>query len=43
VKIDAADWKHAREDVRRFVKANELPSLDLWGREFFLAQTDKLV
>jgi predicted nucleotidyltransferase component of viral defense system len=41
-KIKATDWKHAREDVRRFVKPNELPSLDLWSREFFLAQTDKL-
>ena len=41
-KVKATDWKHAREDVRRFVKPNELPSLDLWSREFFLAQTDKL-
>ena len=41
-KIEATDWKHAREDVRRFVKPNELPSLDLWCRDFFLAQTDKL-
>jgi predicted nucleotidyltransferase component of viral defense system len=40
--IDATDWKHARDDVRRFVKPNELPSLDLWSREFFLAQADKL-
>ena len=42
MKIKSTDWKHAREDVRRFVKPNELPSLDLWSREFFLAQTDKL-
>jgi len=42
-KIDAMDWKQAREDVRRFVKPNELPSLDLWSREFFLAQCEKLV
>jgi len=41
-KIKSTDWKHAREDVRRFVKPNELPSLDLWNRELFLAQTDKL-
>jgi predicted nucleotidyltransferase component of viral defense system len=41
-KIKSTDWKHAREDVRRFVKPNELPSLDLWSREFFLVQTDKL-
>jgi len=41
-RIEATDWKHARQDVRRFVKPNELPSLDLWSREFFLAQCDKL-
>lgn len=41
-RIESSDWKHAREDVRRFVKPNELPSLDLWRREFFLAQADKL-
>jgi len=41
-RIEATDWKHAREDVRRFVKPNELPSLDIWSREFFLAQADKL-
>jgi predicted nucleotidyltransferase component of viral defense system len=42
-KIEATDWKHARQDVRRFVKPNELPSLDLWSREYFLAQVEKLV
>ena len=42
MKIKSTDWKRAREDVRRFVKQNELPSLDVWSREFFLAQTDKL-
>lgn len=42
-KIEAMDWKRARDDVRRFVKSNELPSLDLWSREFFLAQCKKVV
>jgi predicted nucleotidyltransferase component of viral defense system len=42
-KIEETDWKHARDDVRRFLKPNELPSLQLWSREFFLAQADKLV
>ena len=41
-KIEAINWPRAREDVRPFVKPGELPSLDLWGREFFLAQTEKL-
>jgi hypothetical protein len=41
-RIKAMDWKQAREDVRRFVKSNELPSLDFWSAEFFLAQAAKL-
>ena len=41
-KIEATDWARAREDVRRFVKPGEAPSLDVWGREFFLTQCDKL-
>jgi hypothetical protein len=36
------DWAQARRDVQRFVKPHELPSLDLWTREFFLAQCAKL-
>jgi hypothetical protein len=42
-RIKAINWKQAREDVRRFVKSNELPSLHLGIAEFFLAQTKKLV
>ena len=42
-KIEATDWARAREDVRRFVKPSETPSLDLWGRDFFQAHCDKLV
>jgi predicted nucleotidyltransferase component of viral defense system len=41
-RIKSTDWKQVREDVRRFVKSNELPSLDLWSAEFFLAQAEKL-
>lgn len=41
-RIKSIDWKQAREDVRRFVKPGELPSLELWSREFFLAQAEKL-
>jgi predicted nucleotidyltransferase component of viral defense system len=41
-RIKAIDWKQAREDVRRFVKPNELSSLDFWSAEFFLAQASKL-
>ena len=42
-KIEATDWPQAREDVRRFLKPNELPSLQLWSRDFFLGQAEKLV
>ena len=40
--IESLDWRQAREDVRRFVKPQEHPSLDLWSREFFAAQCKKL-
>jgi hypothetical protein len=35
-------WEQAREDVRRFLKSSELPSLELWTLEFFLQQCRKL-
>ncbi len=41
-RIEVTDWKQARDNVRRFVKAHELPSLDPWTREFFLARCDKI-
>ncbi len=41
-KIKSLDWKQAAEDVRPFVKANEQPSLDLWSKELFLKQLQKL-
>jgi predicted nucleotidyltransferase component of viral defense system len=41
-KIIALDWKHAASDVRRFVRANEQPSLSLWSKELFLEQLKKL-
>jgi hypothetical protein len=40
--IRAMDWKSTAEDVRRFVRVSEQPSLDLWSKELFLAQLDKL-
>jgi predicted nucleotidyltransferase component of viral defense system len=41
-RIKAIDWKQAREDVRRFIKLNEQPSLELWNAEFFQTQATKL-
>jgi predicted nucleotidyltransferase component of viral defense system len=40
--IEALDVRQAREDVRRFLTPRELPSLDLWTRDFFLQQCHKL-
>lgn len=42
VKIGMLDWNQAREDVRRFLKPSEQPSLSLWSSEFFLRQCRKL-
>ncbi len=41
-RINSVDWTAAREDVRRFVKAAEQPSLTLWSRELFLSQLRKI-
>ena len=41
-RINSIDWKQAREDVRRFIQSSELPSLELWSAEFFMAQAAKL-
>ena len=41
-RIEATDWVRVREDVRRFIKPSEAPSLDLWSREVFLDQCDTL-
>ena len=40
-KIVSMDWKQAVEDIRRFIRANEQPSLGLWSKELFLHQLDK--
>lgn len=41
-RINSVDWTQAREDVRRFVKTTEYPSLELWSRELFLSQSQKI-
>jgi predicted nucleotidyltransferase component of viral defense system len=40
--IAKVDWPQARRDVQRFVRPSELPSLELWTREFFLELCAKL-
>lgn len=41
-RVKSVDWAAAREDVRRFVKASEFPSLELWSPELFLSQLQKI-
>ena len=40
--IKSMDWKATALDVRRFIRAAEQPSLDLWSKDLFLAQLEKL-
>jgi len=41
-KICSIDWKNAVEDVHRFIRTNEQPSLEFWNTELFLGQLKKL-
>lgn len=41
-KIESIDWETAKEDVRRFLKPNALPSLEVWSKDFFLDRLEKL-
>ena len=41
-RINSIDWAVTREDVRRFVRVNEQPSLELWSRDLFLSQLKKV-
>jgi len=35
------DWQEAKDDIRRFVRQNELASLKLWCKKLFLDRLDK--
>ena len=41
-KIRSIDWTVARQDIERFVLPAQLPSLELWGQDFFLDRLEKL-
>ena len=41
-KIVSLDWNQAKDDVRRFIRAEEQPSIDLWCQELFLGQLKKM-
>jgi predicted nucleotidyltransferase component of viral defense system len=34
-KIMSVDWDDAKNEISKFVRRNELPSIDLWSAEFF--------
>lgn len=41
-KINLIDWEAAKKDVERFLRPQEMISLDVWSKEFFLSCVDKL-
>lgn len=41
-KINQMDWDAAQNDVQRFLKPQELTSLQVWSPEFFLSRVEKL-
>lgn len=41
-KIESIDWNSAAEDVRRFVRLREQKSLELWSRDLFVGQLEKI-
>ena len=41
-KINSIDWNATKKDVRRFVKMTEQQSVDLWGKDLFLSQVEKM-
>ena len=41
-KIESIDWQRARDDVRAFLRPSDMKSLEVWCRDFFVAQSGKL-
>ncbi len=41
-KIKGINWDEAKNDVQRFLKLNELKSLELWTKDFFLTKLGNL-
>lgn len=35
-KIESIDWTDAKNEIKKFVRPNELPSIELWNKTFFL-------
>jgi len=40
--IERIDWNKAQEDVMRFVRRRDVPSVKLWSKEFFSDRLEKL-
>jgi predicted nucleotidyltransferase component of viral defense system len=38
--ICSLNWQEARNDIKRFVRQNELASIELWNKDFFLDRLD---
>ncbi|HLF67094.1 MAG TPA: nucleotidyl transferase AbiEii/AbiGii toxin family protein, partial [Gammaproteobacteria bacterium] len=41
-KINHTDWIDAKKDIARFLRPRELPTLDLWSKDFFLSCVEKI-
>jgi hypothetical protein len=41
-KINHTQWRKQKEDVIRFLKTADLPSLELWKTDFFLQQVERM-
>ncbi len=41
-KIKNINWEDAKKDIKQFLRAKELPTLELWSKDFFLSRVDKL-
>lgn len=42
-KIKSLNWDDVKQDVERFLKPNELASLEVWSRDFFLSRIEKMI
>jgi predicted nucleotidyltransferase component of viral defense system len=40
-KICSLNWQESKDDIRRFVRQNELASIELWDQELFLDRLEK--
>lgn len=42
IKINSINWDDAKKDIARFLRPRDLPSLDVWSKEFFVSRVEKL-